>query len=56
MTFLQTLWHDHKLPIIAAAVALAAAASCLKIVDEKTQAVVVRLGQPDRVINRFRPD
>lgn len=56
MSFLQTLWHDRKVPIIAAAVVLAAAASCLKIVDEKTQAVVVRLGQPDRVINRFRPD
>ena len=56
MSFLQTLWHDRKVPIIAAAVLLAGAASCLKIVDEKTQAVVVRLGQPDRVVNRFRPD
>lgn len=56
MTFLQMLWNDHKVPIIAAAVALVAAGSCLKVVDEKTQAVVVRLGQPDRVINRFRPD
>ena len=24
--------------------------------DESTQAVVVRLGQPDRVYNRFKPD
>lgn len=56
MTFLQSLWHDHKTSIVAVAVALVAAVSCLKVVDEKTQAVVVRLGQPDRVINRFRPD
>ncbi|MFM2371741.1 MAG: hypothetical protein RIS85_1463, partial [Pseudomonadota bacterium] len=56
MTFLQTLWDDHKMAIIAAGVALVAAGSCLKVVDEKTQAVVVRLGQPDRVINRFKPN
>ncbi len=52
----QTLWQDQKAIIIAAVIALLAAASCLKVVDETTQAVIVRLGQPDRVVNRFKPD
>ncbi|OYW50449.1 MAG: protease modulator HflC [Novosphingobium sp. 28-62-57] len=56
MSTLQTLWQDQKAIIIAAIVALLAAASCLKVVDETTQAVIVRLGQPDRVVNRFKPD
>ncbi len=56
MTFLQNLWAEQKAIIITVAVALVAAASCVKVVDETTQAVVVRLGQPARVVNRFRPD
>ncbi len=56
MNALQTLWQDQKAAIIVAVLALIAAVSCLKVIDEKTQAVVVRLGQPERVINRFRPD
>lgn len=56
MTFLQNLWTEQKAAIITVAVALVAAASCVKVVDEKTQAVVVRLGQPERVVNRFKPN
>ncbi|MDP3550230.1 MAG: protease modulator HflC [Novosphingobium sp.] len=56
MTALQTFWQEQKAVIIAAIIALLAAASCLKVVDESTQAVIVRLGQPDRVVNRFKPD
>lgn len=56
MSFLQTLWQEQKGVVIAAGVALLAAASCVKVVDEKTQAVVVRLGQPERVVNRFKPN
>lgn len=56
MSAMQTLWQEHKAPIIAALIALAAAASCLKVVDETTQAVVIRLGQPERVVNRFKPN
>jgi modulator of FtsH protease HflC len=56
MTALQTFWQEQKSLIIAAVIALLAAASCLKVVDESTQAVIVRLGQPDRVVNRFKPD
>ncbi|OYZ30927.1 MAG: protease modulator HflC, partial [Novosphingobium sp. 16-62-11] len=56
MNTLQTLWQEQKVAIIAVMIALLAAASCLKVVDESTQAVIVRLGQPDRVVNRFKPD
>nr|WP_041551430.1 protease modulator HflC [Novosphingobium aromaticivorans] len=53
---MHNLWQEQKAAIIALAVVLVGVASCLKVVDEKTQAVVVRLGQPERVVNRFRPN
>ncbi|MFN3469355.1 MAG: protease modulator HflC [Novosphingobium sp.] len=56
MNAIQTLWEQHKAALAAAFVALLVIASCFTVVDEKTQAVVVRLGEPNRVINKFRPD
>lgn len=56
MMTLERLWAEQKIAIIVAVLALIGAASCLKVVDESTQAVVVRLGQPNRVYNRFKPD
>lgn len=55
MSAIQNLWAERKGAIIAAGVALLAVASCLTVVDEKTQAVIIRLGQPNRVVNRFEP-
>ncbi|MGE8132464.1 protease modulator HflC [Novosphingobium subterraneum] len=55
MSAIQTFWSERKAVVIAAGVALLAAASCLTVVDEKTQAVIIRLGQPNRVVNRFEP-
>ncbi|QOV93724.1 protease modulator HflC [Novosphingobium sp. ES2-1] len=55
MSAIQTFWAERKAIVIAAGVALLAAASCLTVVDEKTQAVIIRLGQPNRVVNRFEP-
>ncbi|NLR40910.1 protease modulator HflC [Novosphingobium sp. ERW19] len=55
MNAIQTFWAERKAVVIAAGVALLAAASCLTVVDEKTQAVIIRLGQPNRVVNRFEP-
>ncbi len=50
------LWQDNKLPVMAvAALALALLASVV-VVPETEQAVVVRVGEPVRVINRFRPN
>lgn len=53
---LANIWNDHKVSITAlGALALAALASVV-VVPETQQAVVVRVGEPVRVINRFQPD
>jgi membrane protease subunit HflC len=51
-----SFWEDHKASLIALAVALVALASSVIVVPETEQAVVVRLGEPNRVINKFRPN
>ncbi|MEO0031324.1 MAG: hypothetical protein RIS94_1082 [Pseudomonadota bacterium] len=56
MEALERLWHEQKVALIAAAVVLIALLSCLKQVNETEQAVIVRLGEPVRVVNRFRPN
>lgn len=53
---LEKLLTEQKASLIALGVAIVAALSCVVIVPETEQAVVVRLGEPDRVINRFRPN
>jgi len=53
---LNTVWRDHKPAVIAAAVVAVALLSSVTIVPETEQAVVVRIGEPVRVINRFRPN
>ena len=55
-TFFVNLWREQKAVLIVAALALLALASCLIVVDETKQAVIVRLGEPNRVVNRFRPN
>lgn len=50
------LWHEYKAAIVAVVVALGVAASSIVIIPETEQAVVLRFGEPVRVINRFRPD
>jgi modulator of FtsH protease HflC len=52
---MANLWDDHKVTIIAVAVLAIAALSGVVVVPETEQAVVVRVGEPVRVINRFRP-
>jgi len=56
MNALNEIWHERKLTVVALIVAAIAALSCLKEVDETQQAVIVRLGEPVRVVNRFRPN
>lgn len=53
---MEAVWQKYKLILIAVAVALVAMLSSLVVVPETHQAVVVRTGEPVRVINRFRPD
>ena len=52
---LANLWEDHKASLTVVGLALVALASSVIVVPETEQAVVIRFGQPDRVINRFRP-
>lgn len=53
---MEAVWQKYRLILIAVAVALVAMLSSLVVVPETHQAVVVRTGEPVRVINRFRPD
>lgn len=53
---LSDLWRDNKPIALGALVMALGLASCITIVPETEQAVVVRLGEPDRVINRYRPN
>ena len=50
------LWQEQKAVLIAVAAAMVVALSCLTVVGEQEQAVIVRLGEPNRVVNRFRPN
>lgn len=53
---MEQLWQDYKLALIAVAVIVVAALSSIVQVAESEQAVVIRTGEPVRVINKFRPD
>ena len=53
---LDRLWQEQRTALIAAGVAVVAVLSAVVVVPETEQAVVVRVGEPVRVINRFRPD
>ena len=50
------LWQEQRAALIAAGAAVVALLSAVVVVPETEQAVVVRVGEPVRVINRFRPD
>lgn len=50
------VWNNHKLAIIALAAVVIAALSSFVIVPETHQAVIVRTGEPNRVVNRFKPN
>ena len=49
------IWHEHKAVLIAAVVAVIVAFASVVEVPETQQAVVLRFGEPVRVINPFRP-
>jgi len=52
----NAILHQYKAPLIALAVVLIALLSSVVLVPEEQQAVVLRFGEPVRVINRYRPD
>jgi len=53
---METIWQKYRVALIAVVLIAVAALSSIVIVPETQQAVVVRTGEPVRVINRFRPD
>jgi modulator of FtsH protease HflC len=53
---LSDLWQNNRTALVAAGAVVLAALSSVVVVPETEQAVVIRLGEPNRVINRFRPD
>jgi membrane protease subunit HflC len=50
------VWENHKLTIIALAALVIAFFLSVIVVPETQQGVVIRTGEPVRVINRFRPN
>jgi membrane protease subunit HflC len=52
----NAIWHNYKAPLIAGAVALVALLSSVIVVPETQQAVILRFGEPIRVINGFKPN
>lgn len=53
---MENIWENHKLSIMALGALIVALLLSIVIVPEEQQAVVVRTGEPVRVINRFKPD
>ncbi len=49
------IWQDHKGSLVAIGIALVALFSTIIVVPETQQGVVIRTGEPVRVINKFRP-
>lgn len=56
MNRMETFWHDHKLSLVAVAVAIVALLSSLIVVPETQQAVIIRNGDPVSVVNKFKPN
>lgn len=53
---MENIWENHKLSILAVGAAIIVLLLSVVIVPEEQQAVVVRTGEPVRVINRFEAD
>ena len=52
---MNDIWQNHKASVIAVGLLLIAALSTIVIIPETQQGVVIRAGEPVRVINRFDP-
>src|SRR3978361_667677 len=52
---MSRLWHEYRLMLIALVALAIALLSSIVVVPETEQAVVMDLGEPVRVINRFHP-
>lgn len=52
----NNIWTRFRLPIMAAVILIAVAASTLFVTSETKQAVIITAGKPDRIVNIYRPD
>ncbi len=53
---MNAIWETHKTTLIALAIALVALLASVIVVPENEQAVVLRFGEPNRVINGYKPN
>jgi membrane protease subunit HflC len=53
---LREIWENNRAALVAIGALVLAVLSSVVVVPETEQAVVIRLGEPNRVINRFRPN
>lgn len=53
---MQNIWNQYKIAIIAVAVLLVGAASTLFVTPETKQAVIIRTGEPQAIVNMYTPD
>jgi len=53
---MESIWHNHKLSLIALAILVVAALSTVIVVPETQQAVIIRTGEPISVVNKFKPN
>jgi len=53
---MESIWQHYKAAVIAIIALAAAAFSSLFIVSESQQAVIIRTGEPYKVVNIFRPN
>ncbi len=53
---MNDIWQNYRMPLIGIGIALVALMMSTVVVPETHQAVVIRTGEPVRVINRFEPN
>lgn len=53
---MDSIWQNYKAALVAIAALLVAAFSSLFVVSESQQAVIIRTGEPYKVVNIFRPN
>ncbi|HEX9805442.1 MAG TPA: protease modulator HflC [Alteraurantiacibacter sp.] len=53
---MSNIWQDYRAVVIALVAIVLALMMSVVIVPETQQAVIIRTGEPVRVVNRFRPD
>ena len=53
---MQDIWTKYRIAIVATGLVIVAALSTLFVTPETKQAVIIRTGEPERIVNMYRPD